>query len=71
MTRKRILILTADAGFGHRSTANALARAFAVSYTHLRAHETVLDLVCRLLLEKTQSLPLQYLTALHKPERLD
>ena len=27
-----------------------------VSYTHLRAHETVLDLVCRLLLEKkTQS----------------
>ena len=30
-----------------------------VSYTHLRAHETVLDLVCRLLLEKknqTQSL---------------
>ena len=24
-----------------------------VSYTHLRAHETVLDLVCRLLLEKT------------------
>ena len=27
----------------------------AVSYTHLRAHETVLDLVCRLLLEKQQS----------------
>ena len=26
--------------------------AHAVSYTHLRAHETVLDLVCRLLLEK-------------------
>ena len=25
---------------------------FPVSYTHLRAHETVLDLVCRLLLEK-------------------
>ena len=24
----------------------------AVSYTHLRAHENVLDLVCRLLLEK-------------------
>ena len=23
-----------------------------VSYTHLRAHETVLDLVCRLLLQK-------------------
>ena len=29
----------------------AIARA-PVSYTHLRAHETVLDLVCRLLLEK-------------------
>ena len=29
----------------------------AVSYTHLRAHETVLDLVCRLLLDnKTQQL---------------
>ena len=27
----------------------------AVSYTHLRAHETVLDLVCRLLLEKNKS----------------
>ena len=26
--------------------------AIPVSYTHLRAHETVLDLVCRLLLEK-------------------
>ena len=29
-------------------------RFLAVSYTHLRAHETVLDLVCRLLLEKKQ-----------------
>ena len=29
-----------------------VARFEAVSYTHLRAHETVLDLVCRLLLEK-------------------
>ena len=27
----------------------------AVSYTHLRAHETVLDLVCRLLLDKQKS----------------
>ena len=26
-----------------------------VSYTHLRAHETVLDLVCRLLLEKNKT----------------
>ena len=29
-----------------------LRAAGAVSYTHLRAHETVLDLVCRLLLAK-------------------
>ena len=29
--------------------------AVSVSYTHLRAHETVLDLVCRLLLEKKPS----------------
>ena len=31
------------------------SRPRAVSYTHLRAHETVLDLVCRLLLENTIS----------------
>mgnify|MGYP003380231913 CR=1 FL=1 len=31
-----------------------LCRTESVSYTHLRAHETVLDLVCRLLLEKKQ-----------------
>ena len=38
---------------------NALASDTApVSYTHLRAHETVLDLVCRLLLEKKNSRPL-------------
>ena len=30
-------------------------RVEAVSYTHLRAHETVLDLVCRLLLEKKKT----------------
>ena len=30
-------------------------RAIPVSYTHLRAHETVLDLVCRLLLEKKKT----------------
>ena len=30
----------------------AILGILAVSYTHLRAHETVLDLVCRLLLEK-------------------
>ena len=32
----------------------SLIAVYTVSYTHLRAHETVLDLVCRLLLEKKQ-----------------
>ena len=32
-----------------------LQGAASVSYTHLRAHETVLDLVCRLLLEKKKT----------------
>ena len=35
---------------------------FAVSYTHLRAHETVLDIVCRLLLEKKNQPTPQLLT---------
>ncbi|WDT36346.1 hypothetical protein PVA38_08135 [Streptococcus pneumoniae D39] len=33
----------------------------AVSYTHLRAHETVLDLVCRLLLEKKKHKYINYI----------
>ena len=37
----------------------------AVSYTHLRAHETVLDLVCRLLLEKKNSPQATRLARLH------
>ena len=37
------------AGIGRVSGIDCMV---AVSYTHLRAHETVLDLVCRLLLEK-------------------
>src|SRR5664280_380653 len=36
---------------GSRTTINITP----VSYTHLRAHETVLDLVCRLLLEKKKN----------------
>ena len=35
-----------------QTTEDATIEAMPVSYTHLRAHETVLDLVCRLLLEK-------------------
>src|SRR5665811_1018548 len=34
---------------------------YPVSYTHLRAHETVLDLVCRLLLEKKKKKNHQHL----------
>ena len=39
--------------------ADSLGRTWqeAVSYTHLRAHETVLDLVCRLLLAKKKTQP--------------
>ena len=50
----------AGAGAEERGRAAAVSRAVRcrapapVSYTHLRAHETVLDLVCRLLLEKTK-----------------
>ena len=36
-----------------------------VSYTHLRAHETVLDLVCRLLLEKKNTINLLTTTISH------
>ena len=38
----------------HMSSPDIRAGVSPVSYTHLRAHETVLDLVCRLLLEKTK-----------------
>src|SRR5664280_3092109 len=35
-----------------QTVGDAYSTYISVSYTHLRAHETVLDLVCRLLLEK-------------------
>src|SRR5665648_1158509 len=38
----------------HGAVVGGAGRARAVSYTHLRAHETRHDLVCRLLLEKTK-----------------
>ena len=41
---------------------HALAGVVTVSYTHLRAHETVLDIVCRLLLDKKQYTELKTLT---------
>mgnify|MGYP002682443432 CR=1 FL=1 len=36
-----------------------------VSYTHLRAHETVIDLVCRLLPEKKKPITTSFLVYLH------
>ena len=45
-------ILELDRGQGIPFEGNYSGWLEPVSYTHLRAHETVLDLVCRLLLEK-------------------
>ena len=45
-TRQQAIARLEDPSYSNQSLA------MAVSYTHLRAHETVLDLVCRLLLEK-------------------
>ena len=39
----------------HKQTQSANLGAFPVSYTHLRAHETGRNLVCRLLLEKKKN----------------
>ena len=41
----------------HGNANREASRLATVSYTHLRAHETVLDLVCRLLLEKKKTKP--------------
>ena len=45
----KIHLTSLDGGF--ENSFSPTYRIVAVSYTHLRAHETVLDLVCRLLLE--------------------
>ena len=49
-----VRLLAVSKTFGADAVAQAHA-AGPVSYTHLRAHETVLDLVCRLLLEKKKT----------------
>ena len=50
---KLVEMTAAGEGFGKDlGMGSARMCAKSVSYTHLRAHETVLDLVCRLLLEK-------------------
>ena len=62
--RRGIRVLTVYGGRAYEPQVEALKRGVEVvvgtpgpvSYTHLRAHETVLDLVCRLLLEKKKQL---------------
>ena len=56
---ERLAVVTQDDGefvLSDRIADDDVARPFPVSYTHLRAHETVLDLVCRLLLEQTKEI---------------
>ena len=63
--RNTVLIMTsnlgtadlrkANLGFAKADAAVSYERMKAVSYTHLRAHETTLHLVCRLLLEKKKN----------------
>ena len=48
-SRVRVIATPQGGGFGGKTDP--------VSYTHLRAHETVLDIVCRLLLEKKKNHP--------------
>ena len=48
---KAVILATGGSGRVFLTSTNAVINTGAVSYTHLRAHETVLDLVCRLLLE--------------------
>ena len=62
LTLQALNAALADLDLSRRVAARALiestiatARLDPVSYTHLRAHETVLDLVCRLLLEKKKN----------------
>ena len=48
---KELLVASGD----HPPTLQQMEVYKPVSYTHLRAHETVLDIVCRLLLEKKKT----------------
>ena len=55
---QRLKVLNEKYGADYEVDVRVASRALtekAVSYTHLRAHETVLDLVCRLLLEKKKT----------------
>eukprot|EP00657_Telonema_sp_P-1_P001879 TRINITY_DN14630_c0_g1_i2.p1 TRINITY_DN14630_c0_g1~~TRINITY_DN14630_c0_g1_i2.p1 ORF type:complete len:279 (-),score=46.20 TRINITY_DN14630_c0_g1_i2:1-837(-) len=65
---KTVLGLALEQAGGNSATIQLLKAfgAVSVSYTHLRAHETVLDLVCRLLLEKKKNHTKPYPIHLHK-----
>ena len=52
---REVIPLEGEMLHGDPATLEAGVKAAPVSYTHLRAHETVLDLVCRLLLEKKKT----------------
>src|SRR5450756_2317711 len=53
-------MLPQDLSLRYEAVLDAVAQLMAVSYTHLRAHETRHDLVCRLLLEKKKKNITQY-----------
>ena len=54
VVRDEVKVVSVTKG-GKRESYNCTPQCNPVSYTHLRAHETVLDLVCRLLLEKKKT----------------
>ncbi|WP_460365999.1 hypothetical protein [Staphylococcus aureus] len=54
-SRQRQMCIRDRAAVEYDATNRVVWCAYPVSYTHLRAHETLSDLVCRLLLEKKPS----------------
>ncbi len=58
--------LTLHGGVPHHPSLAGLWRDEPASYPHLRAHETVLDLVCRLLLEKKKKKTVDNLTTIRQ-----
>ena len=63
-TQNELAAAVATAEASMAVTNELISNIKAVSYTHLRAHETVLDLVCRLLLEKKKK---AHNTYIHQP----